>query len=132
MIRVTRRPPEVIVRWRRAETRLAGLFFMFYAGAGYMTANPFVLFLTTLLGYESDAILKANLDYAGIELGPGRYGGLAHVLKTNFDITVVSEGNEGKNVEFGVRNKIFQIRQRDLALRDHEGSDGSGRRHLRE
>jgi hypothetical protein len=99
MIRVTRRPPEVIVRWRRAETRLAGLFFMFYAGAGYMTANPFVLYLTTLLGYESDAILKANLDYAGIEPSKGKCGGLAHVMKKNFDITVVSAGKEGKNVE---------------------------------
>ena len=80
MIRVTRRPAEVLVRLRRAETRLDGLFFMFYAGATYMTANSDALFLTTLLGYESDAILKANFDFAGVNLFFGRWGGLAGIV----------------------------------------------------
>jgi hypothetical protein len=98
MIRVTRRPAEVLVRLRRAETRLDGLFFMFYAGATYMTANSDALFLTTLLGYESDAILKANFDFADVNLFFGRWGGLAGIVA---NVAAASGHRQGASCRVG-------------------------------
>jgi hypothetical protein len=109
MLRVTRRSAEVIGRLRRAETCLRGLFFMFLAGTGYMAANTSSFFLTTLLGYESDSILMANFDYAGIvTTKAGRGGGLAGALN-KFGITVLLEGNEGKNQESDRQIKYFRF-----------------------
>jgi hypothetical protein len=117
------RPAEVLARLRRAEVRLSGRIFMVSAGATYMTANPDALFLTTLLGYGSDAILQANFDHAGIKLYSGRFGGLVNVLK-KFGIDVVSEGYEGFNVEankkiqclrFGNGTTVHQTMQDQMA-----------------
>jgi hypothetical protein len=103
------RSPEVLGRLRRAQARLPGLLFMFLAGAGYMAANPSSLDLTTLLGYESDGILLATFDHAGIVTDKaGRSGGLVGALKS-VDITVKCEGTEGSHRVTSKAIKVFKL-----------------------